>query len=158
MIKNLPERIKKDKRVLFGALIAILGVMLMLIPVKKDEKEKIQPEFYDVSSLKREEEKRISAFLERIQGVDEAWVMISYKDSGGVVYGYNTSDERSEMVIRRENGDEMPVEEKKLFPTVSGVSVIYRGNPGKKITVARAVSSATGAEIHNVEVVVNEKR
>lgn len=152
------EFIRKNKKTAVIAISALLGIVLMLAPAGGGKRKEYEKEIRDMTAFKTREEKRLSDFLEEIEGVNEASVIIAYRDSGRKVYGFNFSGNGSEMVIRREGGDELPVEEGELFPGVEGVSVVYTGNPSKKITVARAVSSATGAEIHNVEVVVNEKR
>ena len=150
------KKLYGNKKALIIVVLAVLGIVLMLIPGGKKEEPAKNYRISDQSAMKSREEKRLIGFLEKIEGVEKVSVMISYEDSGRVIYGYNNSENRNEMVIRKENGAEVPVEERFLYPSVSGVSVIYRGDKNKKITVARAVSSATGAEIHNIEVVVNE--
>ena len=91
--------------------------------------------------------------------------MISYKNSGSVTYSFNSAvseggddkKKENEMVIRKENGNEYPVTEKISLPEIDGVSVICEGRKGMEITLSKAVSSASGADIHNVEVIINER-
>ena len=119
----------------------------------------------NIEAYRKEKESEVKKFIENIDGISSCKVMISYKDSGSTLYSYNSSavlereesKKENQIVLRKEEGNEYPVAEKIITPEAAGVTVICNGKKGLEITVARAVSAGLGIEIHNVEVIINER-
>ena len=166
-IKELFLKYIKDKKYTGIIILCLLGIFLIAFSGSysyEKPKEKIEPHF-EYESIRKIKEKELEAFIEKIDGISSCRVMISYKDSGSVSYSYNsiteTKDEQerkeSEIVIRRTDGNEYPVTEKTTAPEINGVSVIANGKKGLEIKIAKAVSAGLGADIHNVEVIINER-
>ena len=119
----------------------------------------------DMEEVRKKTEKELEVFLNKIEGVSDADVMIAYRDSGSVKFGKNIKSNSSQggsaydsqIVMKRSGGEESPVRERDEMPGIKGVAVIARGRAEIAPTVERAVKSALGVEIHKIEVIMNEK-
>ena len=145
-----------------------MGILLVFFSsFKQPKKTAVAPrdEKIDMEKLRRDTEKELCDFLLCADGVDFCRVMISYKDKGTTVYSENsiTSSEKEEskkessVVLRREGGNEFALEERYISPEIKGVTVILKGGFLSEEKIAKAVSRAVGVEIHNVEVIINER-
>lgn len=167
-IKELVSKYLKNKKYKGIIIMAVAGISLIalssVLPAKKIQDVQSETTF-DIEVLRKEKEKEVADFLRRIDGVNSCRVMISYKDSGTASYSFNSvtseggEDRRAEneMVIRKQDGNEYPVTEKISVPAIKGVTVICEGKRGMEVKLSRAVSAAVGADIHSVEVIINER-
>ena len=167
-IKEFIEKYLKNKKYSLVFILLAAGLLLVFFSsVKPHEKTAVVKEDVkiDMEKLRRDTEKELSDFLLCADGIDFCRVMISYKDKGTTVYSENsiTSSEKEEskkessVVLRREGGNEFPLEERYIAPEIKGVTVIVRGGFLSEEKIAKAVSRAIGVEIHNVEVIINER-
>ena len=167
-IKEVFLKYFKDKRYKAIIILALAGIFLIslssFLPEDKAETKNYEAAF-DIEKFRKDKEKELENFIGKIDGISSCRVMISYKDSGSTTYSFNsmTSSDKeeqkreTEMVIRRTDGNEYPVTEKITGPEINGVTVIANGRKGLEIKVAKAVSAGLGADIHNVEVIINER-
>ncbi len=167
-IKEIISKYLKDKKYKGIIIMAMAGILLIAFSSVMPEKEekKIKPETnFSIETVRKQKEKELAEFLNKIDGVSSCRVMISYKDSGTTLYSFNSISEEgeedkrkeNEMVIRKENGNEYPITEKISLPNIKGVTVICEGKKGMESKLSRAVSAAAGADIHSVEVIINER-
>lgn len=167
-IKEIFSKYAGDKKYQGIFVLALAGIFLICFSSLFTEKEAEKPEInaaLDIEEFRKKKEKELEEFIERIDGVSSCRVMISYKDSGTTLYSFNSISSQenegerkeNEMVIRREDGNEYPITEKTNVPEIRGITVIADGNKGMEVKLARAVSGAAGADIHNVEVIINER-
>lgn len=156
---------KKYKNIIILGIAGLLLISLSALFPKEGKTDTIKESDFDIENYRKLKEKELKSFILKIDGVLDCSVMISYKDKGTTLFSFNsvTSLEKeeekkeSEMVIRRENGDEYPVTERITLPEIAGITVIADAKKGMEIKLAKAVSAAIGAEIHNVEVIINER-
>ena len=155
---------KKARSVFLPAVIGILLVTLSFFPMGKVS-EKEEKEGFSIEKYRKEKEKELKNFICGIDGVEKCSVMISYKDSGTTLFSYNRSSadekdekrEESEIAVVRKNGEEYPVTERVSLPEIAGITVIADAKKGMEVMLSEAVSTAVGTEIHNVEVIINER-
>ena len=163
-IKEVFLKYIKDKKYKGIIIMAAAGLLLVALsysaPPKKEEIKETYFTF-DAEEIRIKKEKELAGFLNKIDGISDCRVMIAYKDSGTAMYGFNVKNgdktNEKEMVIRKENGKEYPVTEKISLPEIKGVTVICEGRKDMEAKVSRAVSAALGTDIHNVEVIINER-
>ncbi len=167
-IKEIISKYFKDKKYKGIIIMAMAGILLIafssVMPEKEEKKVKHETNL-SIETVRKQKEKELAEFLEKIDGVSSCRVMISYKDSGTTAYSFNSISEEgkeekrkeNEMVIRKENGNEYPIAEKITLPQIKGVTVICEGEKGMEVKLSRAVSAAAGADIHSVEVIINER-
>lgn len=162
--KKLTES-KNNRRIILLAAAGILLLVIGSLPQKDNKKLPSAPET-DIEEIRRKKETELKRFLEKIDGVSDVYVMISYKNCGSKSYGRNVktassqSEENtdSQIAMQRTGGDEKPVEERRELPEIKGITVIAAGSAQSAETILRAASGASGAEIHKIEVIINEKK
>ena len=167
-IKEIISKYLNDKKYKGIIIMAMAGILLIafssFMPEKKEKSQKPEINF-SIETIRNKKEKELEEFLEKIDGVSSLSVMISYKDSGTTAYSFNSVSEEgeeerkkeNEMVIRKENGNEYPITERITLPEIKGITVICEGKKGMEAKLSRAVSAAAGADIHSVEVIINER-
>ena len=166
--KFIPEflKIPKIRKIIFLGGVGILLLLFAAVPSSSEKKDNKSSEYPNISDIKEKAEKEAEKFLLKIDSVSEADVMISYSDSGRKDYGKNIkttgkegeNSSDSQIAIKRSGSSEEAIEERFVMPEIKGVSVIIRGDKNCISSVARAVSAGLGAEIHKVEVIVNEEK
>lgn len=161
----------EDKKIKPAVILLMCGVVIILFSglftssgSKKEVKNKP-----DINEIRTSEEKRLGKMLCKVDGVKDAVVLISYKNSG---ITEAMTEERSVLKksqnLKETNNSETQLEKKPVFdgdknivskteymPEIKGVCVFYSGTYDKKTEdkLYRAVKGALGVELHKVEVI-----
>ena len=161
----------EDKKIKPAVFLLICGLVAILFsgfftssPSKKEEKN--EPQIKDIRSV---EEKRLGKMLCRIDGVKDAVVLISYKNSGvteamteekNVLKKSQNSKETSNTETQLDkkpvfDGNKNIIVKTQYMPEIKGVCIFYSGINSKKTEdkLYRAVKGALGVELHKIEVI-----
>ena len=162
---------KEDKKIKPAVFLLVCGVVVILFsgffspsPSKKEEKN--EPK---IENIREKEEKRLERMLSQIDGVKDATVLISYKNSGvteamteerTVLKKSQNQKETSNTETQLDkkpvfDGDKNIVAKTQYMPEIKGVCIFYSGISSKKTEdkLYRAIKGALGVELHKVEVI-----
>ena len=141
------------KKFLLPGCILLLGVLLLLLPGKKqDSSAPEQPESteFSLEDFTVELEQRLSG----IQGAGEVRVLLTLESDGTYEYqqdktqsqGSDTAQSQEETVLYRQDGSDRPVTRCYRYPEFRGAVVVCpgAGSPGVELAMKEAVSSLTG--------------
>ena len=141
------------KKFLLPGCILLLGVLLLLLPGKKqDSSAPEQPESteFSLEDFTAELEQRLSG----IQGAGEVRVLLTLESDGTYEYqqdktqsqGSDTAQSQEETVLYRKDGSDLPVTRCYHYPEFRGAVVVCpgAGSPGVELAMKEAVSSLTG--------------
>ena len=154
-VKKIAEKIKEYKYV---AIVVLCGVLLMLIPGKKDAAESSagsEPYF----SLE-EQEKRLEDMLERIEGAGKVKVMLTLKTSTEqILAGDEDTDSdgdvrRETVIISSGTGKQGAVTIKYVYPVYMGAAIVAQGadSAAVRLAIIEMTSAATGLEADRISV------
>ena len=171
-VKNIKEKIFKDKKLLVIIIIAVIGIILIvlseLIP-KNDDKEKntSENETNSIEMYTSELEKKLSDIISSIEGAGNAKVMLTIDTSEENVYAkeINSKDENTEskdissyqyeyIVIKSGSSKEEGMLLKVVEPNVRGVAVVCEGgdNAAVKEMIINTVSAVLKVKTNNISV------
>lgn len=177
-IRNILKN-KKIENLIFIFIILIITLITINSILKEDKKEKrnfeneIGVELASKEELEDENlEKKLENILEKIEGVSNVSVLITYSESSSIVPIYNESENKSKTEEKDQSGGTRISEttdikkdiitdststiitEKKLMPKVEGAVVIAKGvkNANVKSNIVSAVEAVTGAATHKIQV------
>jgi stage III sporulation protein AG len=150
------------KKYRYPILILLIGVLLMVLPGKREDKEKMVSESI-VSDAKADPSKELAQILGRIQGVGKVEVMLTVKAGETTFY---QSDEdisttetgstvRKETVIVTDaNRQQTPLVTQILSPEYLGAVIVCQGanDVQVRLAVVEAVSKATGLSTDKITV------
>ena len=132
---------------------AVFGVMLILLPRllpgegKRETNartESSDPVYY--SALLEE---KIRQLILRLDGVDEAAVLLTLDGTGEYVYAQNTSvseqGRTGDYLVVQENGDEKTVLVSEIYPRIRGVAVVCTG--GDTVQVQKKITELLSASL-----------
>ena len=161
--EKLISYVKKYKYV---ALVALVGVVLMLLPSGGSGESQDSTEPVNVSEAYslQETEKRLEQLLGRIRGVGQVQVMLTLKSGSALQLAENSStsqretearQERDVVTIHRGSGYEDVVVTEQVYPTYQGAVVVCQGagDSGVHLAVIEAVSVLTGLGSDRITVV-----
>lgn len=161
--EKLISYVKKYKYV---ALVALVGVVLMLLPSGGSGESQDSTEPVNVSEAYslQETEKRLEQLLGRIRGVGQVQVMLTLKSGSTLQLAENSSmsqretearQERDVVTIHRGSGYEDVVVTEQVYPTYQGAVVVCQGagDSGVHLAVIEAVSVLTGLGSDRITVV-----
>ena len=142
--------ISKYKYVL---LILALGVVLMCIPVSKEEKNDIDSseKFQQEDSM----EDRLEEILSQLQGAGKVEVILTIAEGERILYQYDedrdisehgTSEKKDTVIISDNNRNESAVITQILPPIYRGAIIVCQGadQASVRLAIVEAVSKATG--------------
>lgn len=170
---------KKIENLIF--LLIILVITLVLINTilggdKKEEKDFSNEIGVEFANNKNAEdgnlEKKLENILEKIEGVSNVSVLITYSESSSIVPVYNESENKSKTEEKDAGGGTRIAEttdskkdvltfgtssivtEKTIMPKIEGAIIIAKGtkNTNVKTNIISAVEAVTGASIHKIQV------
>ncbi len=162
------EKLKNVKMYFF--ILFAVGILLLAIssfPAKKDEKEKVPQTFADSFSSERAQiQKKLKNTVEKISGVSDVTVLITYENTGvkkaetNVSSAVSSSDgaknitEEKSAVMKKASSVEEPFICEEILPEVRGVMIVARGvgNSGVNVQITEAVSAVLDVPIHKVKV------
>lgn len=178
-LRSIPKN-----QILLGGL---LGVLLLIIAIPVDSRKKEAEEKKEIvnqgitnnetnmEAYERKLERRLRKALESIEGVGEAEVMITLKDSGesvvekdrtinsqnsqeeekGAVHSTLETQSQEATVFSQESSNRIPFISKEAVPQVEGILVVAEGgeNPVVIKNISEAVLALFPVEIHKIKVV-----
>ena len=171
------EKLKKEQ-LLIGVLLGIL-LLVILIPVPGEKEKKESPETTaEVYKLETEEnlEAQLKNVLQKIAGVGEVELFITYKDDGKMIIEKDESI--SEELVQEADGSggtrttttnqkelqtvyaegDFPYVIQELTPTVEGVLVVAEGagNVSVKKQIQEAIEALFGLDAHKISIMKME--
>lgn len=160
-IGNIGEIWKKagEKKLIVAA--AVFGIVLMLLPAssgagkKTETSQEAMPEF-SVS----EQEEKLKAILENIDGAGKVKVMLTLKESTEQVFANDEDAKDGEVksetvIVSTGSGTEKAVTVKYIYPVYLGAAVVAEGadRASVKMAITEAVSAVTGLEPWQISVI-----
>lgn len=160
--EKLISYVKKYK---FVALVALVGIVLMLLPSGgQEEKTAAEPVNVSEGYSLAETEQRMEQVLGRIRGVGQVQVMLTLKSGSSLQLAENRSDslrdsevqrDRDVVTLNRGGGYEDVVVTEQTYPVYQGAVVVCQGagDSGVHLAVVQAVSVLTGLGSDKITVV-----
>lgn len=161
MKEKLRDILKKYR---FAALVALAGVVLMLLPGKKDSMPDAETAEGETFSLE-ETERRMAEVLGAMDGVGRVQVMLTLRSGETLSLAEDSSasqgsggDVRREsqvLTVNRGSGKQEVVVTQRMYPVYQGAVVVCQGagNSQVRLTVIDAVSVLTGLSSDKISVV-----
>lgn len=153
------------KKYRYVALVALVGVVLMLLPSGGDSQQ-AAPEAAGVSESYSlpETEQRLEELLSRIRGVGQVQVMLTLKSGASLQLAENrsstlrdtdTQQQRDVVTLNRGSGYEDVVITRQTYPVYQGAVVVCQGagDSAVQLAVIQAVSVLTGLGSDRITVV-----
>lgn len=157
------KKLRIDRKYLYPALILLLGLALLLIPSgsKRSETE-TAPEVTESGFSLSEYTREMETLLCQVQGAGEVHLLLSLDTDGETAYLYDRTESVSgdsgqtqlETVLTHEDGNQLPVVEKRTYPKFRGAVVVCSGADEAAVTlrVKEAVSCLTGLGMDRITV------
>lgn len=152
------------KKYRFAALVALAGVVLMLLPGKKDSMPDAETAEGETFSLE-ETERRMAEVLGAMDGVGRVQVMLTLRSGETLSLAEDSSasqgsggDVRREsqvLTVNRGSGKQEVVVTQRMYPVYQGAVVVCQGAGDSRVrlTVIDAVSVLTGLSSDKISVV-----
>lgn len=173
--KQLTDKLKglggKLKKFRYPALVLVLGLCLMLLPIRRQKnEEQVIPQTVSAEQTpdyKTQVEQQLCTTLGKMEGVGRVSVMLSLRTGTETIYqtdssiasqsGDNPSDSASEqtVILSRGNNGQEAVVRKTILPGFQGALIVCEGadDPKVKLNVISAVSGITGLSSEKITVV-----
>ena len=160
MKEKLRDILKKYR---FAALVALAGVVLMLLPGKKDSMPDAETAERETFSLE-ETERRMAEMLGAMDGVGRVQVMLTLKNGPELELAEDADDtdrdgelrrQREPVTLNRGSGYEDVVVTEQTYPVYQGAVIVCQGagDSGVHLAVVQAVSVLTGLGSDKITVV-----
>lgn len=178
-LKNIFKN-KKIENLIFLLILLIITLIIINKILGENEKKATRDYYNEIGvELAKQDadaennlEKKLENILEKIEGVSNVSVLITYSESSSVVPIYNESENKSKteekdgtggirttetMDLKKDiitDNSSSIITEKTIMPKVEGAVVIAKGvnNANTKSNVISAVEAVTGAAIHKIQV------
>lgn len=144
------EKIKNVRGIRGIAAVAILGLILLLTGMwssrPTEEKGMETEESIRLSFYTETLEKRIAQLCCELQGIEEAYVLLTLDGGSEFVYAENQSSSARDYVILQGSDAESAVLVKEIYPQIRGIAVVCtRGNDSSvRLTVTELLCAALG--------------
>ncbi len=157
--------ISYGKRYKYVALVALVGVVLMLLPSGDGAQESTpQPAAVSEEFSLSDTEQRMEQVLSRIRGVGQVRVMLTLKSGASLRLAENREDDLSDtesghrrdvVTLSRGSGQEDVVVTEQTYPVYQGAVVVCQGagDSSVHLAVVQAVSVLTGLGSDRITVV-----
>ena len=160
MKEKLRDILKKYR---FAALVALAGVVLMLLPGKKDSMPDAETAEGETFSLE-ETERRMAEVLGAMDGVGRVQVMLTLKTGPTLQLAQDMDLEQEEgslrqrsqpVTVNRGSGRQEVVVTQRLYPTYQGAVVVCQGAGDSRVRlrVMETVAVLTGLSSDKISVV-----
>ena len=151
------------KKYRFAALVALAGVVLMLLPGKKDSMPDAETAERETFSLE-ETERRMAEVLGAMDGVGRVQVMLTLKNGPELELAEDADDtdrdgelrrQREPVTLNRGSGYQDVVVTRETYPVYLGAVVVCQGagSGGVRLAVTEAVAALTGLPADRITVV-----
>ena len=161
MKEKLRDILKKYR---FAALVALAGVVLMLLPGKKDSMPDAETAEGETFSLE-ETERRMAEVLGSVEGVGKVRVMLTLRSgetlslaedsSSALGSGGDVRQDSQVLTVNRGSGKQEVVVTQRLYPTYQGAVVVCQGAGDSRVRlrVMETVAVLTGLSSDKISVV-----
>ena len=160
MKEKLRDILKKYR---FAALVALAGVVLMLLPGKKDSMPDAETAEGETFSLE-ETERRMAQLLGRMSGVGRVQVMLTLKTGPTLQLAQDMDLEQEEgslrqrsqpVTVNRGSGWQEALVTRQDYPVYQGAVVVCQGagSSAVRLAVTEAVAALTGLSTEKITVV-----
>ena len=149
-MKTFWEKIGKVRGIRGIAAVGLLGLLLLLSGMwsgrSTAEKEIETEENIRLAFYTETLEKRIAELCCELQGIEEAYVLLTLDGGSEFVYAENQSPSARDYVILQGSDAESAVLVKEIYPQIRGIAVVCtRGNDSSiRLTVTELLSAALG--------------
>lgn len=159
--EKLISYVKKYKYV---ALVALVGVVLMLLPSGgKEQQDTTEPVNVSEAYSLAETEQRLERLLGRIRGVGQVEVMLTLKSGSSLQLAENRStslrdtedrQERDVVTLNRGSGYEDVVVTEQTYPVYQGAVVVCQGadSSAVRLAITETVQALTGLPSDRIQV------
>jgi len=157
------EKLKEDKKTLLVILMSFIGIFLIFLSeMLSHEDSEAANSYTQINFEHRDEKEELKSIIEKIEGVGNAEVMITYEGSSETVYAYDKSEQSDDSDIKNEqehiildkgNTEEgLPVKE--IYPRVTGVAVVCEGggSPTVKNEITQMLKALYGISSNNISI------
>ena len=160
--EKLISYVKKYKYV---ALVALVGVVLMLLPSGgKEQQDTTEPVNVSEAYSLAETEQRLERLLGRIRGVGQVEVMLTLKSGSSLQLAENRStslrdtenrQDRDVVTLNRGSGYEEVVVTEQTYPVYQGAVVVCQGadSSAVRLAITETVQALTGLASDRIQVV-----
>ena len=164
--------LKKLEQFKFAIAVALIGAVLLMLPVKQaPQKTQEPPAAQEESSreaLYTTQESELAQILSMIDGAGRVEVMLTYKSSEKLIFqtdttqsvtqkdaDQNTDTKTQTVLVSSGSSQQQAVVQQTLYPACQGAVVVCQGadKPQVKLDVVNAVSSLTGLGSDKITVV-----
>lgn len=163
------ENLKKPNLRYMAAALAV-GIALLALsaasPNTKVKKEQSEKEQTTLSEQCLQTEKRLKSAVEKVKGISDVTVFITYENTGirktaanstsSVTSsdGSTTASSEETAVMKKQSASEEPFVNEEVLPRVRGVLIVAKGAGDDEINakITDAVSAVLGVPIHKVKI------
>ena len=135
-------------------IVALLGVVLMLIPGKTEEKTSTQDHSVITNTVTLDKE--LEKILSNIQGAGKVQVMLTVKSGEQIIYQTDVpgADREDTVIITGQDREQSGLVSQILAPIYRGAIVLCQGadNPSVCLAIKEAVSKVTGLDSSEITV------
>ena len=157
-VRKLISTIQKNKYVV---LVLLIGIVLMLLPSKKEDTAQVESTTKEVSILSVEE--RLTQILQQVEGAGEVQVMLTEASGEETIYQANedqsqndtlSSIQKDTVTITDSKRNEQGLIRQQNPPKYLGAIVVCRGGdkPSIRLAIIDAVSKVTGLGTDKISV------
>lgn len=149
----MKNNLLKVKYLLPAAAVAI-GIILLFIPVN-NKADTTDEDAKNISFYTEELENKITALLLKVDGINDATVLITLENTGQQILAENTSTSSKEYVIINNGEADEGIKITDIYPEVRGVAVVCtNGNDAAvKEKITSLLASALGIPTNRITVV-----
>lgn len=168
-LKNLFERLKKDKKAMIILIIGLTGMLLIMFSGtgNDDKKQKISDEESNIYS-EYELSLKIEELIESIEGAGKCKAMISYICYEETVYARNENESRRENSEKNYSGEYIIIDTgdketglviKTVLPEIKGIAVVCTGgdNPIVRERIISTLSALFNISSNRISVAAMAK-
>lgn len=152
-VKDMAERLKKDKKALVTVIVGILGMLLIMLselPLFSSSAEDVNVNAYIYHNENLEAE--VEKLLSKVNGAGKVSVMLTYESDEEKIYatdtetevqGENKSQNSSRHIIVDSSSGETGLVVKTIYPEIRGVAIVCSGadNPVVRSEISALVSA-----------------
>lgn len=167
IFKECIKKILKDKKTVMIVIMLFSGILFTLLPIKdKNEIDDSDSEISIYNNLSSATEEKLKKLILSIDGVENAEIMVCFSDMGIKEYYKDETEDTNDgqsrtdkkIVLKRYEGNEVPVLKREVYPEVKGVTVIADCTKKSLYDVIfKAVRASLGADPHKIEIIINDR-
>ena len=162
LISHLEKTVSVVLKYRYAAAILTVGIVLMLFPYNRTERQKTKKFNEGEIDVVKELESRMEALLRRVDGAGDVSVLLSVDTSMLHVYQENVSlgsrnedkERDTETVVLRVDGNDTALQTQMVYPQYRGAVVVAEGadRPSVQLKLLQATASLTGLKMDQITV------